>query len=106
MGNTIDSKCRICNFENTFNYGGNKSDYKTNCPVPALNMETNEFENINFINNQHNLKYKFYSSKELKGDNEGKTTIKNFNLELNQVNNYCPRCKNFTLDFRIICFSD
>ena len=51
MGNTIDSKCRICNFENTFNYGGNKSDYKTNCPVPALNMETNEFENINFINN-------------------------------------------------------
>ena len=45
MGNIIASKCRICNFENTFSYGGNRFNYLTNCPVPAINTETEEFEN-------------------------------------------------------------
>jgi len=54
MGNIIASKCRICNFENTFKYGGNRFDYQTNCPVPAINIKTGEFENVNYkieINN-------------------------------------------------------
>lgn len=106
MGKLLATKCKVCNFENTFNYGGNRFDYETNCPVPAINVETGEFENINYINNKNNLKYKFYSDKELKGDNEGNNTLGNFNLELNIVNNYCPNCKNFTLDFRIKSFSD
>ena len=64
MGNIIASKCRICNFENTFKYGGNRFDYKTNCPVPAINIETGEFENVNYEIEKNNSKYKFYSDKD------------------------------------------
>lgn len=106
MGNIIGAKCRVCNFENTFKYGGNRFDYQTNCPVPAINIETGEFENVNYINNKSNPKYKFYSDKELKGDNEGNNTFGNFNLELNSVNNFCPKCKNYAFVFRIKLFTD
>ncbi|WP_420287298.1 hypothetical protein VT569_05215 [Flavobacterium psychrophilum] len=106
MGNIIASKCRICDFENTFKYGGNRFDYQTNCPVPAINIETREFENVNYKIEMNNPKYKFYSDKELKGDNEKNNTFGNFNLELNSTNNYCPKCKNFSFDFRIEFFTD
>jgi hypothetical protein len=62
MGNIIDSKCRNCNFEKTFKYGGNKFNYQTNCPVPAINLETGEFENVNYIIEINNPKYKSPSS--------------------------------------------
>ena len=58
MGNIIASKCRNCNFENTFKYGGNRFDYQTNCPVPAINIETGEFENVNYKVETNNPKYK------------------------------------------------
>ena len=48
MGNIITSKCRICGFTNKFSYGGDKYSYQTDCPVPAINKETLEFENVNF----------------------------------------------------------
>ena len=104
MGNIIASKCRICNFENTFKYGGNRFDFQTNCPVPALNVEIEDFENVNYIENKSNPKYKFYSDKELKGNNGENNTLNNFDLKLNTINNYCPKCKNFTFDFRIKLF--
>ena len=106
MGNIIASKCRICNFENTFTYGGNRFNYQTNCPVPSINIETNEFENVNHFEEKNNPKYKFYSDKELKGDNEGKNTLKNFDLELNTTNNYCPSCKNKSLEFILNMHTD
>lgn len=61
MGKFIASKCRICNFEIEFKYGGNRFDYLTNCPVPAINIETDEFESVNYIVEKNNLKYKFYT---------------------------------------------
>ena len=104
MGNIIASKCRVCNFENTFKYGGNRFSYQTYSYVPAINIETDEFENVNHVEFENNPKYKFYSDKELKGDNEGNNTMDNFDLKLNTINNYCPKCKNFTLDFRITIY--
>lgn len=106
MGNIIASKCRICNFENTFKYGGNRFNYQTNCPVPAINIETEEFENVNYKIEINNPKYKFYTDKELKGNNGENNTLGNFNLELNTVNNYCPKCKNYTFDFRVKYYTD
>jgi len=100
MGEIIASKCRICNFENTFKYGGNIFNYEIKYYVPAINIETDKFENVNYFEFEKNPKYKFYSDEELKGDNEVNNTIDDFDLKLNTVNNYCPKCKNFTLDFR------
>lgn len=47
--NIIASKCIICNFENSFKYGSNRFNYQANCPVPAINIEISEFENVNYI---------------------------------------------------------
>ena len=104
MAEIIASKCKSCGFSNDFKYGGNKFNYLTNCPVPAINIETDEFENVNYYEFENNPKYKFYSDDELKGDNEENNTFDNFDLKLNTINNYCPKCKNFTLDFRITIY--
>lgn len=104
MGNTILAKCRICDFEKKFNYGGSRSNYKTSCPVPAINTQTGHFENVNYISEKNNSIYKFYSDKELKGDNGDNYTLNNFDLKLNEINNYCPKCKSNSLDFRITHF--
>ena len=81
MGNIISAKCKICDFKKTFNYGGNKLNFQVNCPVPAINIKTGQFENINYINEKNNFTYKFYSNKELKGDNENSNTLDNFDLK-------------------------
>jgi hypothetical protein len=101
MGKHIKAKCKICNFKTGFNYGGGKYDYKTNDPVPAYNKITNELESVNYYVEKNNPNYIFYTQIELKGNNEGKNIFRNFNLELNEVNNFCPKCKNFSLDFYI-----
>lgn len=106
MGNIIATKCKSCGFSNNFNYGGVKSSYKTDCPVPAINKETLEFENVNYFKHESSDKYLFYTDDVLKGDNENKQTINDFNLKLNSINNYCPKCKEKALTFEITMFTD
>jgi hypothetical protein len=106
MGNIITSKCKSCGFSNEFSYGGGRYGYKTNCPVPAINKETLEFENINYLEHKNSDKYLFYSDDILKGNNYDNNTINNFDLKLNTVNNYCPNCKEKALTFQITMFVD
>ena len=106
MGNIIKSKCQSCGFLNEFRFGGGRFNYLTNCPVPAINKETLEFENINYLANKNSEKYLFYTDDVLKGDNLDYNTINNFDLKLNMVNNYCPNCKEKALDFRVTMFVD
>ena len=42
MAEILKAKCRICNYDTSFKYGGGRFDYQTNCPVPAINIETEE----------------------------------------------------------------
>lgn len=106
MGNVIVSKCKNCGFSNKFSYGGVKSSYKTDCPVPAINKETLEFENVNYFKHKSSDKYLFYTDDVLKGDNENKQTFNDFNLKLNSINNYCPKCKEKALDFEVTIYTD
>jgi hypothetical protein len=106
MGNIIASKCRLCGFSNEFQYGGGKFSYQTNRPVPAISMETLEFENINYFEYKNSDKYLFYTDDVLKGNNYDNNTINNFDLKLNTVNNYCPNCKEKSLAFQITIFFD
>lgn len=105
MGQIIASKCKICDFENTFSYGGSRFDFQTFNPVPAYDKTTQELESVNYKLEKDNPDYIFYTDEQLKGDNEGKFIFQNFDLKLNQVNDYCPKCKNYSLDFRsyILC---
>ena len=106
MGNIIASKCRICGFTNEFSYGGGRYSYQAHCPVPAINKETLEFENVNYLEHKNSDKYLFYTDDVLKGDTNDNSTINNFDLKLNTVNNFCPNCKEKALDFRITMFVD
>jgi len=74
-------------------------NYKSNFPIPAINVETLEFENINYLEFIDSDKFKFYSDDSLKGLNLDNNIFKNSDLELNELNNYCPKCKTFSLDF-------
>ena len=51
-----------------------------------------------------NPNYIFYTDDELKGKNEGNNFFRNFDLLLNQRDNFCPNCKNFSLDFQTYIF--
>ena len=93
MATIIASKCKLCGFSNIFSFGGGMFNYQTNCPVPAINKETLEFENVNYLEHKDSEKYLFYSDDVLKGDNGDLKKIINFNLELNLINNYCPKCR-------------
>ena len=66
---------------------------------------TEELKSVNYMSENDNPNYIFYTDEQLKGDNEGKYIFQKFNLNLKQVNKYCPKCKNYSLDFRsyILC---
>jgi hypothetical protein len=104
MGQILNANCRICNFETDFRYGGGQLNYRENCPVPAINKETGHFETVNYITEKNNTQYLFYTDKQLKGDNGNNSIYQNFNLELNQTNNLCPNCKQYSFDFAINMF--
>lgn len=106
MGEVVATLCRTCGFENKFRIGGGRLDYQTYCPVPAINKETLEFEQINYYEHRNSNNYLFYSDETLKGENRNNRTIDNFNLHFNEEGNYCPSCKNKTLAFRTIMFVD
>ncbi len=106
MGNIVATLCRSCGFENEFRIGGGRFNYQTYCPVPAINKETLEFEQINYYEHKKSDKYLFYSDSVLKGENKNNRTINNFDLYFNEEGNYCPSCKNKTLAFRTIMFVD
>jgi len=106
MGNVIASKCRLCGFTNQFSLGGGRFSYLTNRPVPAINKETLEFENINYYEYENSGKYLFYSDDVLKGDNYNDKTFNDFNLYFNEEGNYCPSCKEKSLAFRITMYTD
>jgi hypothetical protein len=104
MGYILKAECRICNYETTAKFGGGRFDYQTNNPVPAYNKVTEEIESVNYKTEKDNLNYLFYTDKELKGKNEGNNIFRNFDLLLNQKDNFCPNCKNNSLDFYTYLF--
>ena len=106
MGNIITSTCKSCGFSNQFRLGGGRFSYQTNCPVPAVNKESLEFENVNYYEHKNSGNYLFYSDDNLKGNNYDNSTINNFDLIYNTVNNYCPNCKEKALAFRTTMFVD
>ena len=104
MAEILKANCRICNYDTSFRYGGGRFDFQTFNPVPAYDKTTEELESVNYKLEKDNPDYIFYTDEQLKGDNEGKYIFQNFDLKLNQVNNYCPKCKNYSLDFRSYMF--
>ncbi len=101
MGYVLNAKCKICDFKAEISFGGGRLNYLTNNPVPAINVHTEQLENVNYMTEKDNPNYLFYTNSCLKGDNGKANVFQNFDLQLNQVNNYCPNCKGYTFDFSL-----
>ena len=99
MAEILKATCKICNYQTKFKYGGGRFDYLTNNPVPAYDKTTEELISLNYIVEKENSNYIFYTQQELKGNNGENYIFQNFDLKLNRINNFCPKCKNFSLDF-------
>lgn len=106
MGKTLESCCKKCQYKNQFNFGGSKANFQINKPVPALNLKTGDFENVNYFTHKAHLDYLFYSDGLLKDFSESDLTFNDFDFKINQKSNYCPNCKNFSLDFECIGYFD
>ncbi|MFD2891704.1 hypothetical protein ACFS5J_06735 [Flavobacterium chuncheonense] len=101
MGYILNAHCRICDYKTDIWFGGGRFNYQTNNPVPAINVHTGKLESVNYITDDKNPNYLFYTDNDLKGDNGKNNVFQNFDLFLNQSNNYCPNCKAFTFDFHM-----
>ncbi|RTY76708.1 hypothetical protein [Flavobacterium sp. LS1R10] len=99
MGQILEGICTKCDYSANLLFGGNRINNKEQCPVPALNLETDQIESVNYILHQNNPNYLFYTNKNLKGINKEKLVYRNFDLELHPSNNFCPKCKNLSLEF-------
>ena len=79
MGNIVASKCTSCGFSNKFRYGGGRFSYQTDCPVPAINKETLEFENINYLEPMINFTEEYQAKEKAIYSSELYLEMKNIN---------------------------
>ena len=122
MGYTIIPICNNCGYKTkAIAIGGGKFNHLTQCGAPALNIETNEVEEINLydykkteifkekflyffyrnvIIEKTNGKYiPYYDSKMFKDYKEvGEHHWSNKSYKKSK--NFCPKCKLFNLDFK------
>lgn len=106
MGNLIKATCTHCDFEKDFNFGGNMMDFTVNNPVPAIHKKSGKFRNVNYFKQKDINHYLYYFEDALKGNNKDGHTYQNFDMYLNEHNNFCPNCKKFSLDFIVKAFTD
>ena len=106
MGQSIYANCNLCGFYTNFNFGGSIANYLKYRPVPAINLTTSLFENVNYFEYNKNINYIFYSDKVLKTKDLNCKTLNNFDLKLNTEQNYCPNCNKYSLSFKVIRFYD
>ena len=99
MGQTIKANCENCDFTTEFDFGGGMINFTFYTPVPAIEIKTGQFKNLNYKKLEEHSNYYFYSDDKLKGDNQKAYKFQNFDLELNSKGNYCPSCKTFQLEF-------
>ncbi|WP_430929028.1 hypothetical protein [Polaribacter marinivivus] len=106
MGNLIKATCTHCDFEKDFNFGGNMMDFTTNNPVAAIHKISGKFRNVNYFISKLKDNYTYYFEDSLKGNNKNGPIYENFELTLNEHNNFCPECKNTSLEFILKAFTD
>jgi hypothetical protein len=108
MGYILRGKCKSCGFEKEFRFGGNKSNYKTVCMLPAIDNETGEFVELNYYDYKNSeSKYLFYNDKKLKKNElESDFQFRSFEVIINERDNFCPKCKTYGLNFFLKYLTD
>ena len=108
MGKILTGECKNCNFKNEFSFGGDKRNGTTVCMLPAIDKETGEFVELNYYDSQNSeSKYLFYNNEKLQtNDLVSNHRFKNYDVEINQRDNFCPKCKTYGLNFFLRYLTD
>lgn len=121
MGFTIRAFCNDCGYKTkSIAVGGGRLNHLTNCGAPALNIESNEIEEINlyeyekttilkrkflfFFNRSitittKNSKYVPYYEPSIFIDDVEVGNHRWGNKCYKKSKNFCPKCKSYTVDF-------
>ncbi len=104
MGNILKAKCS-CGFSENVYFGAGKATFKTECNVPAINKITKKFSVENYFIEQNKKDFDFYNDPQMFKKTDGKTYGWN-DVKIYEKNNYCPKCRQFTLNFEFVGYFD
>ena len=102
MGSILNAHCENCGFKrNDISFGGGMRDMGTVCNVPAINKKTKRFvvKNYNEYKFDIDSNYVFYHEPEMCNAKLKSGNIYWGDIHLSDKNNFCPKCKQFTLQF-------
>jgi len=101
MGYIAIGSCR-CGFKTgNLNLGGGRRNFKSFNGVPALDKH-GVFTVANYFEIENRDSFIFYNDPLLQLKNPPVRTYLWDDVYLQQTQNYCPKCKNFTLQFELI----
>lgn len=107
MGTILKAACP-CGFvkEDIF-YGGGRMNFTTHCEVPAINKKTGKFLTENFFS-KDNLPEEivFYNDPRMYKGKLVQYELQWGKVHLNPLNNLCPSCSDFTMEFQKVGFFD
>lgn len=99
MGMIYTAKCNHCDFKKEFLLGSLMLMHFENdgyeCD-PALDLRTNEFVSINYLEFRNNPNFKFYNHPDLYSGPPLDQDAERFSF--NEHENYCPACKTKNLE--------
>ena len=81
------------------------TDFMKVAMVPSIKNGSSQIEMINIKQRSKYPDHIFYTDKKLSEKQGAGRTIDHFNLKLQPENNFCPACKNYSLEFLPVgCF--
>lgn len=106
MGTILRAVCKKCGYSKTVYFGGGMLDFTEVCNAPAINKETGKFEVKNILDKEILKKYTFYNEAGMFKSPNINSVHQWGEILLNEKNNLCPECSDFTLDFEAEGFFD
>lgn len=107
MGQVLKANCNCCGFTKNVSFGGNRSNFKEVCMMPAVDMKKGELINLNYYQKNENEDIVFYNVKKLQSDFPDQNRIhRSFDTVIYMKGNYCPICKTYELDFQTYLMTD
>ena len=106
MGVLYLAECTSCDFNKRFQLGGSRSQMGKVKAVPAIEIESNSFENPNFLEVEDSQQYKFYWEEGMYLQSDESEKILLFEHEFQNAFNLCPACNKYCLFFRSLIHFD
>jgi hypothetical protein len=107
MGNLIEATCSNCEFSREFSFGAGMADHTYNCSVPAIYKDTGKFTVKNYYKKASLTEtIIFYDDPSMYSGEIIDQSLEMGKIALNPTNNFCPRCKHFSMNFEIVADFD